>query len=86
MKRYQLVDALGWEKSICTVLLESDDCSIALAQQNVLSPAMNQPLGVIDTWTRTDFPRNVKPLFKTEQDVTEWLRKHEAEQRRKAKV
>ena len=49
---------------------------------------MNQRLEVIDTWDSRNqlFPANANPPFKTEEDVARWLRKHEAEQRRKAKV
>ena len=31
MRRFQLVDALAWEKSICVPIFESDDESLALA-------------------------------------------------------
>ena len=67
------------------MLFESDDCSLALAQKGLLSTAMDQPLGVIDTCTHRDFPHNARPLFKTEHEVATWLRKHEAEKRRKMK-
>lgn len=86
MKRYQLVDALAWEQSICSVLYESDDVAFIEKLETKLGEAMNQRLEVVDTWDRRNqFPSNAKPLFKTERDVAIWFRKHEAEQRRKLK-
>jgi hypothetical protein len=82
MKRYQLVDALAWEKSICVSFFESDDVSIAQAHVSRLSTALNQPLDVIDTWDRANqFPVSANPLFKAEQDIYNWLREHEANQK-----
>ncbi len=78
MKRFQLVDALGWEKQICSVVFESDiDDERFLNIQAALSAAMNQPLEIIDTWREASFPATAKPLFRTEQEVSHWLKKHE---------
>jgi hypothetical protein len=83
MKRFQLVDALGWEKQICSVIYESDiDDERFLNIQTILSAAMNQPLDIIDTWQESRFPATAKPLFKTEQEVSQWLKKHERNDRR----
>jgi hypothetical protein len=79
MRRFQLVDALAWEKSICVPIFESDDESLALAYLPKLSTAMDQPLEVIDAWRRENhFPASASPLLRTEQEAIHWLRKHHA--------
>jgi hypothetical protein len=78
VKRFQLVDALGWEKHICSVLFESDiDDERFLNIQTALSAAMNQRLEIIDTLQEPSFPGNAKPMFKSETDVFKWLKKHQ---------
>jgi hypothetical protein len=50
MKRYVLVDAVAWEKQICTSLFTSDDATVMMRQKDVLSAAMNQRLEVLDSY------------------------------------
>jgi hypothetical protein len=83
MKRFQLVDALAWEKTICTVLIESHDDSILLNYQAALSTAMDQPLEIIDT-SRERFPAKATPLFQSEHEVSQWLKRHEQAKKRNA--
>jgi hypothetical protein len=86
MKRFQLVDALGWEKQICSVLYEADvDDERFLKIQADLSAAMNQPLEIIDTWTNCDFPATAEPLLRSEAEVSQWLKKHERNVERQQK-
>ena len=50
MKRYQLVDSLSWEKSICSVLFESDEASVVEALETKVSQTLNQQFEVVDAW------------------------------------
>ncbi len=74
MKRYQLVDSLSWQKSICSVFFESDDPSVVETLEEEVSKTLNQRLEVVDAWdNRNHFPATARPLFKTEQEIYRWL-------------
>ena len=86
--RFKVVHALSWEKSICSVLFESDDEETALSQATLLSDTLKDAYEVVDSWNLANkFPSNAKALLKTPQEVARWCRREAANrQRSKASV
>jgi len=81
MKRYQLVHSLSWEKSVCSMLFESNDVEVIETLETKVSETLNDRYEVIDAWdNRNQFPASAKPLLKSEQEVYKWLAK-EAKQK-----
>jgi hypothetical protein len=74
MKRYQLVHSLSWEKSVCSVLFESNDAPIIESLEEKVNSTLDDPYEIVDAWdSRNAFPANAKPLCKTEEEVRRWL-------------
>jgi len=76
MARFKVVHSQSWQKSLCSFFFESDDEELALSQATALGDKSKEAYEVIDSRNPSNqFPAEAKPLFKTQQEVSQWLAK-----------